>query len=342
LEVVPLSGNEARFDLKLEPPVSVRLVSYTPDAPGLVAASARVTVSKKSLEGALRLKEEEVELWIRELIRRGHGSPLEHATYTFEVVCSRVCSHQLVRHRHASYTQHSMRHSEGFLRRMVLELCEHLDRSCPERPRSPPDFTVYAETLREAAETLDTRLLASAASKGYVIPPSLLADEHALRTLAATYVLATAAYYSMLSRGVRMEDARFLIPQAVRTRIVVTMNARELLEVFLPLRMCSRAQWELRLVAWMIREALASVHPEIFKYAGPRCLLEHNRTAEPCTLEDLLHGSCTPAIARCPELVPQKAVRSCLAAAARQYATLARKGQTRQPYERNRYNRLLQ
>jgi thymidylate synthase (FAD) len=72
--------------------------------------------------------------WILELIVRGHGSPLEHSLYIYEVTCSRVCSHQLVRHRHASYTQLSQRYSDKYLRGLV----EYASRA--SRKREPKNF----------------------------------------------------------------------------------------------------------------------------------------------------------------------------------------------------------
>ncbi|HIQ24243.1 MAG TPA: FAD-dependent thymidylate synthase [Pyrodictium delaneyi] len=304
------------------PPVSVRLISYTRDAPRLVAAAARITVSKKPVEKAWEMQPSDIEKWIRELVRRGHGSPLEHAVYTFEAVCSRVCSHQLVRHRIASYTQQSMRYTEGFLRSMVLEICSILGVDCPEKPSSSADYTVYGSALSRAAELVQQALaeessrvhvdgIVVAVSKAYVINPKWNMDTvlHQIRV----HLSATAAYYEMLAKGVPREDARLVLPHAVRTRVVFTMNARELLESFLPLRMCSHAQWEIRMLAWSVYDQLVKVHPEIFQYAGPRCVLQENRVrVEPCSLDAYLLGQCVFTIERCPELVPRKGIQNCL------------------------------
>lgn len=305
----------------LEPPVRVRLLRYTRDGPLLVAAAARITVSKKPVERAMEMGPGEVEKWIRELVRRGHGSPLEHAVYTFEAECSRVCSHQLVRHRLASYTQQSMRYTEGFLRSMALKVCSIMGvGSCPERPTSANDYRVYETVLREAAGRLEGPdgsgwALIVAASRGYVFNPSW--SPETMARVARAYLGATAEYYGLLAGRVPREDARMVIPQAVRTRIVFTMNARELLESFLPLRMCSHAQWEIRMLAWGVWRELMKVHPEIFRYAGPRCILEENRVRpEPCSLEQYLNGDCDFTIPRCPEMVPKPGIRSCLRYAA--------------------------
>ncbi|MET1101899.1 MAG: FAD-dependent thymidylate synthase [Pyrodictiaceae archaeon] len=298
----------------MKPPVVVKLVSYTRDAPRLVAAAARITVSKKTIEKAWEMTSREVWEWIRELVARGHGSPLEHATYTFEAECSRVCSHQLVRHRLASYTQQSMRYTEGFMRKAVMAIAGLLGEKAPAKPRTRQDYEKYAQILRRAGEQLEPARLADPLSEAFVYNPywSRKTMEKATRT----YLEALAAYYELLSMGIPKEDARFLIPHAARTRIVFTMNARELLESFLPLRMCLHAQWEIRALAWATRQILAKIHPEIFAWAGPRCILQENRgRRQPCKLEEYLESKCTFTIERCPEKLPREKIRQCIEAA---------------------------
>jgi len=312
---------------RLRPPVQVALLQYTREGPRLVAAAARITVSKKPLSSAWNMSGKDVEKWIRELIRRGHGSPLEHSVYTFEAECSRVCSHQLVRHRLASYTQQSMRHTEGFLRAAVLRVCSLLGRRCPQRPGGAGGHRAYADALRAALDEAERGRvgwaeLAAAASEAFVFNPGWSGD--VLARYARAYLAAAAEYYEALSKHIPKEDARMLLPQAVRTRIVFTMNARELLESFLPLRMCSHAQWEIRMLAWKVQALLEQVHPEIFSYAGPRCVLQENRLRdEPCRLRDYLAGRCGFTQPRCPELVPRQGIPSCLAYAAASSGAIA-------------------
>ena len=66
------------------------------------------------------------------------------------------------------------------------------------------------------------------------------------------------------------EDARFVLPGAAATRIVMTMIARELLHFF-SLRMCNRAQWEVREAAWRMYELVYPLAPSVFENAGPGC-----------------------------------------------------------------------
>ena len=67
------------------------------------------------------------------------------------------------------------------------------------------------------------------------------------------------------------EDARFVLPNAAETKMIVTMNARELMHFF-RLRCCNRAQWEIREVAWRMLKLVTNVAPTMFETAGPSCV----------------------------------------------------------------------
>ncbi|MCS7107532.1 MAG: FAD-dependent thymidylate synthase [Acidilobaceae archaeon] len=292
--------------------IDVRLLQLSQDAPRLIAISSKVSLSGKVFDELKGMSDEEVEVWIRETYRRAHFSPWEHASYTFLIDgLSRVATHQLVRHRVASYTQQSHRYSEGYLRRMALKASEQLSLGCPEKPQKDKKaaYLCYAEALRKVGPQLEV------AKIGFV-PPPVKSPELWARQV----VEATATYYELLARGTRREDARYVIPDSVRTRIVVTMNARELIQVFFPLRMCTRAQWEIRHIAWKLWAELMKVHPQLWKYAGPSCVFRENtEREEPAALEEYLRGQKAFGIRRCPELVENKAIPTCLANA---YMTL--------------------
>jgi len=152
--------------------------------------------------------------FLRARIREGHESIIEHASATFEISgISRACSHQLVRHRIASYSQESQR---------------YVDMSDPEWVLPP---------------TVAENLEASAIWDGF-------ADE------------VKAAYRALRELGVR-EDARFVLPNAAATRIIVTMNFRELLHVF-RLRISPAAQWEIRDVCVRMLELVYPIAPNVF------------------------------------------------------------------------------
>jgi len=294
----------------------VRILAYLDEAPQLIASAGKSTLTAKAVSDILgNIDIDEMKEWIMELIKRGHGSPLEHSLYVFEIVCSRVASHQLVRHRHASYTQLSQRYSDGYLKRLVKRAAEYsglADLDLSGKPNSRSDYERYAGILKKFLEAKPSYTsLLEAVSEAYIIPPIAVRTED--RGFLEHLIESTAEYYSALARGFSREDARFLIPQAVKTRLVVSMNARELVEVFLPLRMCTRAQWEIRYIAWSMWKMLAEIQPEIFTYAGPRCVYMDNRVrVKPCTLSEYLEGRCDFEINRCPELVSRTGILACL------------------------------
>jgi len=212
--------------------IRVKLVNYTKKPLETVTWSALISYWDKWEGDAFeRLTENDVEMHLPRVLGYGHESILEHAVLTFAVEgCSRVCTHQLVRHRLASYTQQSQRYIK--LDPEDVEETFVIPDSVKERPEL---HEKWKELMRKAIE--------------------LYEESH--------------------EAGVHQEDARFILPQAVRTKIVVTMNLREL-KHFLGLRACERAQWEIREVAWKTLEEIArneELRP-IIKWArlGPRCI----------------------------------------------------------------------
>ena len=109
---------------------------------------------------------------------------------------------------------------------------------------------------------------------GYVIPPSIAANQDALDEFEHFMDRADLVYTYLRSCGIPAEDARFVLPNACETRMIVTMNARELMHFF-SLRCCKRAQWEIRAVADEMLRLCKEVAPEIFAKAGPGCVRGH-------------------------------------------------------------------
>ncbi len=226
-----------------------------------------------------------------------------------------------MRHRIASYTQQSMRYTEGVLREMALDAANLLGETCPSKPGKTQEsmrsaYSCYSRVLERASRELDTETQYRLAVKAYVVPESIKGE--ALAGYISHLLSASSQYYRLLSHGVQREDARFIIPHSVRTRIIVTMNARELVQSFLPLRMCTRAQWEIRRIAWGLWSLLMKVHPRLFKWAGPRCVYSENlQRREPGQLLDLASGRVEFTIEACPELIRRKGIRACLQSAYR-------------------------
>ena len=207
---------------------NVILLNHTPDPVRAIAIAARLCYSPL---GASDLKEgmsdEACENLIKNLLASGHMSAFEHASFTFAIDnTSRACTHQLVRHRVASYNQQSQR------------------------------YVTY--NLRD--ESVAT-----------IIPDSIKENIYALEAFQKAMKAINEAYETMIDHEIPAEDARYILPNACETKIVVTMNARELLHFF-SLRCCNRAQWEIRHMADEMLRLCREVAPLIFKCAGPACI----------------------------------------------------------------------
>jgi thymidylate synthase (FAD) len=225
--------------------LSVRLLGHTPEPDALVAAAARLCYSDAAIDGLLRRELAEPSARLLETLRKsGHHSPFEHASFTFGVEgLSRVASHQLVRHRIASFSQQSQRYVRMDRAEIVLPA------SVAVRPEARALFERQAESAREA-------------------------------------------YKALLEMGVPQEDARFILPHGWATRLVFTMNIRELLHFF-GLRLCRRAQWEIRELARRMLLLCREAAPVSFDVAGPSCVGGECREVRACgrpyrDMEDLL------------------------------------------------------
>ena len=163
-------------------------------------------------------------------------SALEHVTFTFYIEgCSRVCSHQLVRHRLASYTQESQRYTrlcEG------IRLDDWMDTNYEERLK---------DYRKEILETVRKQFIVPETWKKVVTAKYVTEPEELL-------IWFCELYNDLIKAGVPEEDARFILPMAVKTSLLMTVNLRELLHIA-KLRLDEKAQWEIRqVVVEMIRE----------------------------------------------------------------------------------------
>jgi thymidylate synthase (FAD) len=215
-----------------EAALNVVLLRHTPEPEEVVAMAAKLCYSASGVdELKQKIEAKDQAAFVEKLASIGHLSPIEHVSFSFGIEgISRACSHQLVRHRVASYSQQSQRY--------VKE--EQFD---------------------------------------YVIPPSIKQDPALVAEFQRCMDEAQANYTKVLKRldelGFKGEagqqDARYLLPNAAETKIVVTMNARELLHFF-RVRTCNRAQWEIRVMAEKMLEHVKKAAPTIFARSGPGCL----------------------------------------------------------------------
>ena len=226
----------------------VVLLAHTPDPEQVVAAAAKLCYSKSGVE-ELREKQtpEKAADFVEMLASYGHESPVEHVSFTFGIEgISRACSHQLVRHRIASYSQKSQRYvnEDGFS--FV----------------TPPEVAADPAALKAFSEAMD------AADSAYHTIADLLTETHKKAFLAQGLDEKEA---EKKARKKAIEDARFVLPNACETKIVVTMNARSLMGFFRQ-RCCNRAQWEIRSVAEQMLKICREIAPHLFAKAGPPCI----------------------------------------------------------------------
>ena len=104
-----------------------------------------------------------------------------------------------------------------------------------------------------------------------VIPPSISADPVMEEKFSSQMRELHRLYGEMVESGIPAEDARYVLPNATETKILATMNVRELLHFF-RLRCCERAQWEIRALAVEMLKLAKSAAPILFEGAGPACL----------------------------------------------------------------------
>ena len=217
----------------METKLKVILLAHTPSPEATIAMAAKLCYSPSDIEALKqRTAAKDQKGFVEKLMKMGHMSPIEHASFTFAVEgISRACSHQLVRHRLASYSQQSQRYvsEEG-----------GFDYVIPETIKGNAELENYFIDFMEKAQ------------KAY---------NHIVRKLNKKGITGEAAN----------QDARFVLPNAAETKIMITMNARELLHFFRQ-RCCNRAQWEIRAMAIEMLKLVKDISPTVFAGSGPGCV----------------------------------------------------------------------
>jgi thymidylate synthase (FAD) len=201
--------------------MQVELISATPDAEQLIERAARTCYDTTD-----KMSSSDTATFLKKLFRAGHLSVFEHAGATFRISgISRACSHQLVRHRLASYSQRSQRH---------------------------------------VAET----------AASYVVPPRVESAEKRVRDVFRRAMEgAWGSYAELISLGIPKEDARYVLPNACTTELVISANFREWMHI-LKERLASDAQWEIREMCRLILESLNQIAPSVF------CLIDPEATKD--------------------------------------------------------------
>jgi len=228
--------------------MKVSLIAHTVLPEKLVAASAKLCYSAAGIDTVMEgLTEEKTAAFVDMLSEIGHESPIEHASFTFGIEgVSRSLLAQITRHRMASYSVQSQRYVTAKQFEYVL----------------PPEIAA----IPEAAE--EYRCAMEEDQAHYDNLTSILKEKHLANNLAAGMSEKEAA---RAAEKQAIEDARFVLPNACTTKIMMTMNARSLHNFFRH-RCCNRAQWEIRELAEEMYKLCVDVAPHLFRHAGPPCV----------------------------------------------------------------------
>ncbi len=228
--------------------MKVELLQYTKDCEKIIAAAAKLCYSSSGIDGILNgLDDEKTEKFLKMLLSMGHESPIEHVTFTFGVEgVSRSLLAQLTRHRIASYSVKSQRYvSEGQFEYVTP----------PEIEAVPEAKEIYIDTMIKEQEAYN-KLSEILSDKHYREFINSGMDEKAAKTAAEKKAI---------------EDARYVLPNACTTSIIMTFNARSLYNFF-EHRCCERAQWEIRELANTMLSLVKEKAPVLFEKSGPSCL----------------------------------------------------------------------
>lgn len=218
-----------------ETKLHVELLRYTPQPEEIVAMGAKMCYSSSDLDALKQgVESKDQSKFLNKIMEAGHLSTVEHAVFTFGIEgVSRSLLAQITRHRIASFSVKSQRY--------------------------------VGETSKDGLDF------------NYIIPPSI-------KKMGQEYVEKFCKQMSQIQEWYdewvellgnngesTYQDARFVLPNASETKMILTMNARELTHFF-KLRCCSRAQWEIRELAKQMYILVLKVAPFLFKNAGPSCV----------------------------------------------------------------------
>ncbi len=227
--------------------MKVKLIAHTEQPETVVAAAAKLCYSNVNIDNLLDgLDEDKSRDFLQKLASLGHGSPMEHANFTFAIEgVSRALLAQITRHRIASFSVQSQRY-------VKLDQFEYV---------TPPEVEDDAEAkeLFEEAMAKEAELYQTLSAELFKKHKKLFLQEGLSEKQAVQKAEKKA-----------IEDARFLLPNACTTKMICTMNARSLLNFF-RLRCCERAQWEIHDLADEMLKLVIPIAPALFASAGPGC-----------------------------------------------------------------------
>ncbi|MDD3429600.1 MAG: FAD-dependent thymidylate synthase [Oscillospiraceae bacterium] len=228
--------------------MKVQLLTYTPQPERVVAAAAKLCYSNSSIDDLLAgLTPQKSQEFVEMLSQMGHESPTEHVSFTFAIEgVSRALLAQITRHRLASYSVQSQRY---------VRLDEFSYVAPPEVEKDPESKAAFEQAMQQEAEHY--RKIANVLKQAHIKNFMQQGKDEKTAT--------------RLAEKKAIEDARFVLPNACDTKMIVTMNARSLNNFFRH-RCCNRAQWEIRQLADEMLRLVSNVAPSLFLHSGPGCV----------------------------------------------------------------------
>lgn len=228
--------------------MKVQLLAYTPHPETLIATAAKNCYSAVGIDELKEgLNEQKTGAFLQMLTEIGHESPIEHVSFSFAIEdVSRSLLAQITRHRIASFSVQSQR----YVRKCAFEYV-----TPPEIAAIPEACALYQKAMED-----DQRI--------YEELTKMLNEKHL-----QSYLQEGMSEKQARNRAEKkaIEDARYILPNACTTRIVMTANARSL-QHFFELRCCERAQWEIRALAEEMYKLVYQIAPTLFSKSGPSCV----------------------------------------------------------------------
>lgn len=253
--------------------MKVELISHTQMPYAVIADAAGVCYTSKDIHEFMRNTTDTKKLnLIKQLEGSKHESPFEHVSFTFAISgISRACSHQLVRHRLASYSQRSQRyvseHGFGYVIPPEIKKNKYLMLyydNCMDEIGIMYELLKYNMVIQKIREFwINQGINIERYNKE-------LTNIEDGQKIAAEFKNENPTLFNIFMKEAA-EDARFILPNACETQLIMTMNVRSLWNFF-NLRCCNRAQWEIRELAWKMRDILVFRYPYLFIHSGPDCL----------------------------------------------------------------------
>ncbi|MBE7048848.1 MAG: FAD-dependent thymidylate synthase [Ruminococcaceae bacterium] len=226
----------------------VELLQHTGEPEKIISAAAKLCYSSAGVSDILNgLDQAGIQRFLKMLMEMGHESPIEHVSFTFGIEgVSRALLAQITRHRIASYSVKSQRYVKEGQFEFITPPAIAADEAAHSLYQQSMEMA--QQTYNQLADILFEKYYAENIKEGL--------DEKKARNQAEKKAI---------------EDARFVLPNACETKMIVTMNARSLMNFFHH-RCCSRAQWEIQALANEMLRLVQEVAPTLFAHAGPSCV----------------------------------------------------------------------